>query len=426
MHFEASEERNQMGGNVDVAIVGAGVTGLALALALRERNISTVLLDARRNIESVPRGLTLQPNGLEALDKLGVLSKVRNTGSETQVFEIRNPEGKLLLEADYSLLDHPQNYLLTVNASDLDLILRYKAEQSGAAVIWGAGFQGLVRTDGQVQGVSFETEQGNDQITASVVVGADGSQSRVRAAIGAKVETRQYDDSFITGLAGPVEILTGSMEGFRGRARQYQDPGIMLGLMPAGSEATYFFYSVGSRSFDEIKKAGINQVRQEMIRLAPEADQAFASVQAWTRLAYFTPAYTKVERWVDNGAALLGDSAHTFHPHAGQGLNLSLQDALVLAEVIEKAIKSGDTSAKTLLEYQVKQKMYANVIGMHADYSAKYALSQNWLIKRLNKRALGKLNKNKELLKETLEITAGIFRKKPSLIRLARIGGILP
>ncbi len=415
-----------MGGNVDVAIVGAGVPGLALALALRERNISTVLLDARRNIESVPRGLTLQPNGLEALDKLGVLNKVRNTGSETQVFEIRNPEGKLLLEADYSLLDHPQNYLLTVNASDLDLVLRYKAEQSGAAVIWGAGFQGLVRTDGQVQGVSFETEQGNDQITASVVVGADGSHSRVRAAIGAKVETRKYDDSFITGLAGPMEILSGSMGGFRGRARQYQDPGIMLGLMPAGSEATYFFYSVGKRSFDEIKKGGVEKMKAELAHLAPEATSAFASIQAWTKLAYFTPSYTKVDRWVDNGAALLGDSVHTFHPHAGQGLNLSLQDALVLAEVIEKAIEAGDTSSRSLQEYQMKQKMYADVIGMHADYSARYALSRNWLIKRLNRRALRKLNKNRELLKETLEIVAGVFQKKPGIVKLARIGGILP
>ena len=81
---------------------------------------------------------------------------------------------------------------------------------------------------------------------------------------------------------------------------------------------------------------------------------------------------------------------------------------------------------KSLLEYQTRQKMYADVIGMHADYSARYALSGNWLIKRLNKRALRKLSKNKELLKETLEIVAGVFEKKPGIIKLARIGGLLP
>ncbi len=415
-----------MGRTVEVVIVGAGVNGLALALALRERDISTVLLDARRNVENVSRGLTLQPNGLEALEKLGVLDKVKEKGSTAQVFEIRNPEGKLLLEADYGLLDHPQNYLLTVNASELDLALRYKAERSDAEVVWGAVFKDLVRNGGQVQGVSFETEQGLDEITASVVVGADGSQSRVRAAIGGRVETKKYSDSFITGLAGPVPTLAGPIEGLQGRALQYQDPGLMLGLMPAGPDASYFFYSVGSRSFDEIKKQGVDKIRQELAGVAPEAAEAFASIQEWTELAYLTPSYTKVDRWVDNGVALLGDSAHTFHPHAGQGLNLSLQDSLVLAEVIEKAIEARDTSSGSLLEYQTRQKMYADVIGMHADYSARYALSRNWLIKRLNRRALRRLNGNRELLKETLEIVAGIFQKKPSLIKLARMGGILP
>ena len=408
-----------MGQSADVIIVGAGVTGLALALALRQRNISTLLLDSRKNVESVPRGLTLQPNGLAALEKLGALDKVRENGVETRILEIRDSHGNVLLEADYGLLNHPQNYILTTNAAELDLFLRYKAEQSGAQVIWEAELEELQRNNGQVQGVNFTTDNGSDQATASVVVGADGAHSMIRDSMGVKVETKKYPDSFITGLAGPVSEL-------QGRARQYQDPGVMLGVMPASSETTFFFYSVGQRSFDQVKKEGIDEVKKELTSLAPETAQAFANVRAWTRLAYFTPTYTKVERWVDNGVALLGDSAHSFHPHAGQGLNLSLQDALVLAEVIEKAIKAGDVSMKSLLEYQTRQKMYADVIGMHADYSARYALSGNWLIKRLNKRALRKLSKNKELLKETLEIVAGVFEKKPGIIKLARIGGLLP
>lgn len=411
---------------VDVAIVGAGVTGMALALALREKGVSTVLLDARRKIETVPRGLTLQPNGLAALDKLGVLDRISSGGEKIQVFEIRNPEGKLLLEADYSLLDHPQNYLITVNASDLDLALRYKAEQSGAKVIWGAGFLDLVQTDGQVQGLSFETEQGKDQIIASVVVGADGSQSPVRAAMGSRVDMKKYSDSFITGLAGPVDDRPRSLRSLQGRACQYQDPGLMLGLMPAAQNSTYFFYSVGGRSFDDLKKAGVEEMQKELTRIAPEAKEAFVSIQAWTRIGYSTPSYSKVDHWVNHGVALLGDSAHTFHPHAGQGLNLSLQDSLVLADVISKGLEAHDTSAKVLGGYETRQKMYAEVIGMHADYSARFALSRNWLVKRLNRRVLKKLSQDKELLKETLEIVAGVFEKKPGIVRLARMGGILP
>src|SRR4029077_6575993 len=137
----------------------------------------------------------------------------------------------------------------------------------------------------------------------------------------------------------------------------------------------------------------------EVTQAAPELEEAFGSVAAWTRMAYFTPSFIQVDKWVGNGVALLGDSAHTFHPHSGQGVNLSLQDALVLADVISEAVKAGDTSAAKLASYQTSRKMFADVIGQHAHYTATYALSNNWLIKRLNKRALSKMQKNKELMK---------------------------
>lgn len=403
----------------DVVIIGAGIPGLALALELQQRKISTLLLDARKGAEAIPRGLTLQPNGLETLDRLGVLDRVRQAGSQTRIIEVRGWNGELLLEADYGLLEHPHNYLLTVDASQLDLLLRYKAEQSGAEVHWGTRFQDLIRDNGQLQGVSFEAERQSGQVGCSMVVGADGPQSLVRASMGAKVKSRKYPDSFVVGLIGAVS-------GLEGRARQYQAPGKMLGLMPAGPGTTYFFHCVGSRSFDEMKREGLEPFKAEILQAAPETSEAFGPVAAWTRLAYFTPSYNRVDPWVDQGVALLGDSAHTFHPHAGQGLNLSLQDALVLAEVIEKYLKSGDTSAAALGEYQAKRQMFAEVIGRHADYSARYALSGNWLIRRLSRRALRRLGKNQKLLKQALELTAGVFDKKPSLLRLARIGGILP
>jgi len=407
-----------MARNADVAVIGAGIAGLALAVALQERGISTILLDGRKGFDSSPRGLTLQPNGLEALDKLGVLDRTRQTGSQASIFEIRSWAGDTLLEADYSMLDHPYNYLLTVDSAQLDLQLRYRAEKAGAEVVWGARFQDLLRNDGRVEGIVYEAEGEAAQITASVIVGADGPQSHVRGMIGSKTETREYPDAFIVGLVGPVE-------GLEGRARQYQHPGKMLGMMSMGN-ATYLHHCVGPQSFDEVKKLGLGEFKAEVTEAAPELADSLQSVEAWARFAYFMPSWIRVERWVDNGVALLGDSAHTFHPHSGQGLNLSLQDALVLAEVIENCAKAGDFSAKALGDYQTRRKLYADVIGHHAHYAATYALSQHWLVKWLNRRALKKLRKNQKLLKQALSLTAGVFEKKPGLFTQARMGGILP
>jgi 2-polyprenyl-6-methoxyphenol hydroxylase-like FAD-dependent oxidoreductase len=308
---------------------------------------------------------------------------------------------------------------LTANATEVERLLVYLAEDAGAQVLWGASFQEVLLDGGRADGVIYEAEGGRDEIRASLVVGADGPQSHIRTGLGVEVKTKKYPDSFLVGLVG-------SVPGLEGRARQYQSPGKMLGIMPSGPDATYLFYCVGPRSFDSVKKEGLTSFRAEVVQAAPEMADAFTGVEAWTKMAYFTPSFIQVERWVGNGIALLGDAAHTFHPHAGQGVNLALEDAVALAGVIEKCKVAGDFSQTPLLEYQKERKVRADVIGKHANYTVTYALSDNWLIKRLNKRALRKLNKDKKLQKKALEITAGIFEKKPGLVTLAKIGGILP
>jgi len=403
----------------DVVIVGAGIAGLTLALELQKRSVSTLLVDRRKGPDSVPRGITFQPNGLGALEQIGILDRVQQMGSSERILEVRDWDHNLLLEADYSVLDHSQNYIMTVNAVEVEQTLGYEAEKMGAKTLWSAGFEEILWKDGGAQGVRVNVEGEPADINASIVVGADGPQSRVRSMIGATARTRKYADSFLVGMVGPVKEL-------KDRARQYQAPGKMLGIMPAGPDACYFFYCVGERKFDDLKRQGVEQFRGEVTEAAPELEQAFGGVEAWTRIGYFTPSFIKVDPWVGNGVTLLGDAAHTFHPHAGQGVNLSLQDALALAEVIEDAIKAGDTSAKRLATYQTSRKMFADVIGQHAHYTATYALSNNRLVKWLNKRALRKMNKDRTLMKRALEITAGIFTEKPGLIEQARMGGILP
>src|SRR6267378_3877046 len=412
-------EEEELPGQADVVVVGAGIAALALAVELQNNGISTILLERQKSPEGIPRGLTFQPNGLAVLEKLGALGRAKEIGSTSQILEVRTWEGEVLLEADYGLLEHPQNYLLTANATEIERLLVYLAEKAGAKVLWGTSFQELTQSEGRTDGVVFEADGVSDQIQASIVVGADGPQSRIRSSLGSEVKTKKYSDSFLVGLVGPVP-------GLEGRARQYQSPGKMLGIMPSGPEATYLFHCVGPRSFDSVKKEGLASFRAEVVQAAPEMADAFSGVEAWTKMAYFTPSYIQVKSWVGNGIALLGDAAHSFHPHAGQGVNLALEDAVALAEVIDKCKVAGDFSQTSLLPYQKERQMRSDVIGKHANYTVTYALSDNWLIKRLNKRALHKLNKDKKLQKKALEITAGIFEKKPGLITLAKIGGILP
>src|SRR3989475_10052259 len=139
-------------GKADVVIIGAGIAGSALAFELQKRNISTLLLDRRKGLDSTPRGITFQPNGLEALEKIGVLDSVLQMGSAERILEVKNWNGEVLLEADYGLLEHPQNYIMTTDAVQVEHLLGYKAEDLGAQTIWNTGFKEIILNNVVAQG----------------------------------------------------------------------------------------------------------------------------------------------------------------------------------------------------------------------------------------------------------------------------------
>jgi|GEM_PF-4347073 len=81
----------------DVVIVGAGIAGIALSFELQKRGVSTILLDSRKSPDPTPRGITLQPNGLEALEKIGILDRVQQMGTDERILEIKDWNHNLLL-----------------------------------------------------------------------------------------------------------------------------------------------------------------------------------------------------------------------------------------------------------------------------------------------------------------------------------------
>src|SRR5713101_4970534 len=172
-----TSEEGRLARYADVVVVGAGIAALALAIELEKKGISTILLERQKGPEGIPRGLTFQPNGLAVLEKLEALGRAKEVGSASQILEVKSWEGEVLLEADYSLLEHPQNYLLTANATEIERLLVYLAEKVGASVLWGTSFQEILLDGGQAEGVVYETEGGRDEIKATLVVGADGPQS---------------------------------------------------------------------------------------------------------------------------------------------------------------------------------------------------------------------------------------------------------
>src|SRR5438128_3518042 len=91
----------------DAVIVGAGIGGLALGYALASNGRKVCVLEARPQVIPSSRGLTLQPNGLEALQNLGLLDQVVRIGAKTTCVSWYEISEGPLATLDYSILDHP-------------------------------------------------------------------------------------------------------------------------------------------------------------------------------------------------------------------------------------------------------------------------------------------------------------------------------
>src|SRR3989475_8043387 len=179
----------------DAVIVGAGIGGLALGYALASNGRKVCVLEARREVTPSKRGLTLQPNGLETLQKLGLLDRVLRIGAKTthvSWYEIRE---RPLATFDYSILDHPHNYLLTVVPSELELDLREAFSSKGGIIYDSTFFQETLRAGfGRV--IKAEENRSPVEFSAKIIVGADGESCMVRPALQVLARIKDYPEDY--------------------------------------------------------------------------------------------------------------------------------------------------------------------------------------------------------------------------------------
>jgi len=383
----------------DIVIVGAGIGGLALGCAVASNGRKTCVLEARPRLIPSKRGITLQPNGLETLQQLGLLDEVVRIGAKTtrvSWYEIR--EGHLAT-LEYSILDHPHNYLLTIIPSELELALREAFSSRGGIIYDSTFFQQTLPTQfGRV--IKAERNNSLVEFSAKIIVGADGENSRVRQALQIPTRIKEYPDDFLFMLAGPLASL--HLE-----ARQYVSRGKMVGFFPTRS-GTYIFYYLPGRRFDEFKAQGLEPFIRELGNIEPEASDALGSLGSWEEIAHASPRRVKVESWVADRAALLGDAVHALDPSWAQGANMALQDAGALSSTIERCFELDDFSASALKGYEKARRKQAEFAQGGAERTAQLTTTESSFYHWLGKRVLVRTGKNRDVMRIALKASCGL------------------
>ncbi|GLZ49372.1 monooxygenase [Actinomycetospora sp. NBRC 106375] len=296
-------------------VVGAGLGGLASAIALRRRGWEVAVLERRAHADEVGAGIAVWPNALRALDALGPGARARELGTVEIGGGIRTRSGRWLARVDASDLRRRQHDEVVVLARpDLHALLRAAAPavREGVAV---------ARVDpGDTGRPAVVHDDAGGRHEAELVVAADGLHSTVRAAFWPAATVRDTGRTAFRLVA--IHRLDAGGESWGG--------GDLVGLGPLPGGRTYLYAVVPTADVP----AGADPLPWLRARLAgwhtpipAVLDAAEGPVLAHT-LADLRPPSS----WHHGRVALLGDAAHAMTPNLGQGAAQAFLDAVALAE----------------------------------------------------------------------------------------------
>lgn len=313
----------------DVAIVGGGLVGASLAIALAQAGIDAALIEATGEAALPPvfdqRNLSLAEATVNALTALGVLQKLQLPPAPIKRIHISREGdfGRVQLQAgDYAREQFGQ----VVVASDFGQALEARLrEWPQLARYRAARFVGLGDADVGYRGVRLATAQGEQVLQARLLVAADGADSAVRDALGIGIDVHDYAQTAFIARVRAERTADGS-------AWERLTAHGPVALLPRGDRHYGAVLCVAANQAGAV--AALDDEAWLMRLQAAFGWRAGRFLACGPRSAY-PLRKTVAQRVIAPRAVLVGNAAQAVHPLGAQGFNLGLRDALTLAEMLQ-------------------------------------------------------------------------------------------
>jgi len=373
-----------------VVIVGAGIGGLAAALALARSGIRSTVLESSPKLGEIGAGIQLGPNAFHVLDQLGMGEALLKGAVYVDAFRLMDSAtGQQINRFSYGedFRKRFGNPYVVVHRADLHMSLLDACVAIGLVDIkTSVKIKGFEQDDNAVRAVAMDGRT----FEGDVLVGADGLHSAIRAQIindGApRVSGHTTFRSVIDVDLMPKEFQWNSMTiwvGPRTHVVHYPLKGAKVFNLVATTHDHADEPVAGVPMSDEA-------VAEKFAHLVPEVQRIIASGRNWKKwvLCDRDPA----ERWNDRRATLLGDAAHPTLQYFAQGACMAMEDGMCLASVLSKlgsdVVKALDVYRQERLVRTARIQLGSRLIGDHIFHpSGAHALTRNATLSAMDDRA---------------------------------------
>jgi 2-polyprenyl-6-methoxyphenol hydroxylase-like FAD-dependent oxidoreductase len=307
----------------EIVVVGAGIAGLATAVALQRRGHDVTVIEERTDTSS-GAGISIWPNALAALDEIGVGDAVRESGGRVTAGALRWRDG--------SWLRRPSaERMITALGEPLVVVRRCTLTN----VLLGALEPGTVETGLAVRDV-VATGPGarvtlSDSTTreAAAVIGADGVRSVVARHLNGSLDHRYAGYTAWRGVA--AFALDPDLAG------ETLGAGLEVGHVPLGPDRTYWFATERTAEGQTAPRGELAYLRDKFASWADPIPALLAATDPADVMRNDLYDRDQARCWSRGPVTLVGDAAHPMRPHLGQGGCQGLEDAAILASLVDRS-----------------------------------------------------------------------------------------
>lgn len=317
-----------------ILIVGAGPTGLSLALFLHNLGLPFRIIEKNEKANELSKAMGIQPRTLEIFEMLGIVEQFIEIGRRVQSVQFWT-NGMCAAKMSYEQLPTSYPYVLIVPQNEIERILQAELKKRKIKIERGKELISLY-AGGDVPTAVIQEDDEQEELHPSFVIGCDGAHSAVRHQCGFLFEGRQYAEAFtlgdvhlespypqedmhifFKGTNGPVALLPFAQ---RGKARIIISHPAGCGqspLIPGEPAEKQLQQSIDGRGLGTIKI---------------ESAEWLSDFHIHKRIS---------SKWQKGRVFVAGDAAHIHSPLGGQGLNTGIQDAWNLAWKLLFSLKLG-------------------------------------------------------------------------------------